>query len=555
MDSTGQSAIGEPRGAQIECRRQPGLVVHGVGDISTPLREEQARQLIAQSRQAPFGRGSETVVDTSVGNTWQLDASQFEFRNGAWAQFLDSCIQYTATYLGVTSPIQAELYKMLIHETGAMFKAHTDTEKIPGMFGTPVICLPSPHQGGDVVVKHQGQTKTFTTSQVQPSMLCWYSDVHHEVLPVTSGYRWVLIYNLAIPPDLERPSAALLQFETQELHHLRRCHIFYLLEHEYTEHSIAPRALKTTDLARVQCLKNLSDELEFDVFLAVLERMVMGSVEMDYDRYDGYRKRKSHDAGDPADWHDLEEVFKNETHTKKLVDLDGRLVRSENLIPECDPFEDSEDRNENYQGYMGNSGPTATQWYRATIAAQSPSIPALEFNLLWLPFLRDLVGVLTWTSTPLATPRYQQLVIALVETYVDRHVGPEPAAAVDWMLNPVRCYKMCSDCVQLNAFLASPTRTTARFSAGQKRRTHLRRMIECLGQQARDTWAARRRRVAEELLAFEPSALRALLGEEEHAKIMARLVPMGPVADGGLRTVSNGSVTGMKRKAEDEGRY
>lgn len=124
---------------------------------------------------------------------------------------------------------KAELYKMLIYEKGAMFKAHTEsdtsylippvctlrslngtsrprpchhdsTEKIPGMFGTLVICLPSPHEGGDVVVKHSGQAKTFSTSLVQPSVLCWYSDVHHEVLPVTSGYRCVLTYNLAIPP-------------------------------------------------------------------------------------------------------------------------------------------------------------------------------------------------------------------------------------------------------------------------------------------------------------------------------------------------------------------
>lgn len=48
---------------------------------------------------------------------------------------------------------------MLIYEKGAFFKAHTDTEKIPGMFGTMVICLDSAHEGGDVIVKHQGKTK------------------------------------------------------------------------------------------------------------------------------------------------------------------------------------------------------------------------------------------------------------------------------------------------------------------------------------------------------------------------------------------------------------
>ncbi|KAK0708876.1 hypothetical protein B0T21DRAFT_247800, partial [Apiosordaria backusii] len=94
--------------------------------------------------------------------------------------------------------VRAEIYKMLLYEKGALFKPHTDTEKIPGMFGTLVICLPSPHEGGDVVVTHCGQRRVFKTSEFEQSFICWYSDVTHEVVPVTLGYRWVLTYNLAI---------------------------------------------------------------------------------------------------------------------------------------------------------------------------------------------------------------------------------------------------------------------------------------------------------------------------------------------------------------------
>lgn len=77
------------------------------------------------------------------------------------------------------------------------------------MFGTLVICLPSEHQGGDLVVKHHDVTKVFKTSETQPSMACWFADVSHEVLPVTSGIRWVLTYNLAISHQVHRPSAAM----------------------------------------------------------------------------------------------------------------------------------------------------------------------------------------------------------------------------------------------------------------------------------------------------------------------------------------------------------
>ncbi|CAP73318.1 uncharacterized protein PODANS_2_7100 [Podospora anserina S mat+] len=107
-----------------------------------------------------------------------------------------------ATDLGISTTsgqsIYAEPYKLLIHEEGAMFKAHTDTEKIPGMFGTLIISLPSAHQGGDIVLKYQSQTTIYKTSEHKQSWACWYSDVSHEVLPIHSGYHIVLTFNLAI---------------------------------------------------------------------------------------------------------------------------------------------------------------------------------------------------------------------------------------------------------------------------------------------------------------------------------------------------------------------
>jgi len=77
------------------------------------------------------------------------------------------------------------------------------------MFGTLVICLPSEHEGGDLALKHGGITKAFKSSAAQPAMFCWYSDVSHEVLPVTSGYRWVLTFNLVTSPLNTQPTAAL----------------------------------------------------------------------------------------------------------------------------------------------------------------------------------------------------------------------------------------------------------------------------------------------------------------------------------------------------------
>ena len=52
------------------------ISVRDVGTIDFPLQEATVQQLIEKARQAPYGKGSETFVDTSVRNTWELDAAQ-----------------------------------------------------------------------------------------------------------------------------------------------------------------------------------------------------------------------------------------------------------------------------------------------------------------------------------------------------------------------------------------------------------------------------------------------------------------------------------------------
>ena len=105
----------------------PGLVVEDVGLIHLPLQEAQAKQIIAKARQAPYGKGSETIVDTSVRNTWELDPSQFRLTNAHWPLLISEICQTISVEAGLGDvPVQADMYKMLIYERGAMFKAHTE---------------------------------------------------------------------------------------------------------------------------------------------------------------------------------------------------------------------------------------------------------------------------------------------------------------------------------------------------------------------------------------------------------------------------------------------
>ena len=100
--------------------------VRDVGHISMPLTKRAAMQVVAQCLKAPYGKGSETIVDTSVRNTWELDPSRFELRGPSWRSFLNGIEARVAEDLGIRQPIIAELYKMLIYEEGAMFKPHAE---------------------------------------------------------------------------------------------------------------------------------------------------------------------------------------------------------------------------------------------------------------------------------------------------------------------------------------------------------------------------------------------------------------------------------------------
>ena len=64
----------------------PCLSVKGMTDpvLSLPLTTSQAKDIISVASQAPFGRGEETIVDTSVRCTWQLDPEQFTIKSLDW---------------------------------------------------------------------------------------------------------------------------------------------------------------------------------------------------------------------------------------------------------------------------------------------------------------------------------------------------------------------------------------------------------------------------------------------------------------------------------------
>jgi hypothetical protein len=127
----------------------PTIDVEGVGILSFPVPGAQVKAIIRQAVRAPYGRGEATILDTSVRKVWQVSASSMRVRGKSWGRTLQQILSATAGGLGCSAAdVSAELYKLLVYDKGSFFKAHRDTEKVDGMFGTLVVVLPSSHRGG-----------------------------------------------------------------------------------------------------------------------------------------------------------------------------------------------------------------------------------------------------------------------------------------------------------------------------------------------------------------------------------------------------------------------
>jgi hypothetical protein len=71
------------------------------------------------------------------------------------------------------------------------------------MIGSLVVAFPTPHEGGALLLRHRSQEWSFDSASVlavaQPFSVAYtafFSDIDHEVVPVTSGHRVTLTYNL-----------------------------------------------------------------------------------------------------------------------------------------------------------------------------------------------------------------------------------------------------------------------------------------------------------------------------------------------------------------------
>jgi 2OG-Fe(II) oxygenase superfamily len=271
----------------------PSITIEGVGTLGFPLMSSCLEPLKAVATKAPYGKGPETIIDEQVRRAWQIEPSQVSFGgDSAWPEYLAAVVRHACRELGISDDrfqktgVHANLYKMLVYETGGHFTPHRDTEKEEGMFGTLIIQLPSPFTGGAISFEHADETKKFDLSQGSDSSfhyVAFYADCKHQIHSVESGVRVTLLYNLVASLKQELPSHS-INHGTQSI--LRSIaadwkmekgapeHLGYQLGHKYTPKSFSAESLKGRDVIVLSTLMNAKTPVGsplFHIWLLMME--------------------------------------------------------------------------------------------------------------------------------------------------------------------------------------------------------------------------------------------------------------------------------------------
>ncbi|KAK9813504.1 hypothetical protein WJX73_003015 [Symbiochloris irregularis] len=351
----------------------PGLSVADFGCISLPLQPQQAEALQKICKPAPFGRGEATVLDPAVRRSWQVDASKVHCANPEFKQCLERYTSKVAEDLGVYTSVavSAQLYKLLLYQTGDHFAEHRDTEKADGMFATMVILLPSVYQGGELVVQHNGKSKTFDFSAANGYSLCcaaFYADCKHQLLPVQSGYRLALVYNLVHAANVPKPILRDRAETIAQIHSLAqqwdvpddepRCQV-YVLDHQYSEDGLQGLAtLKNRDRAVAALLHDVAQSGILEVFIVTLKHYISGQ------DVGGQRRR-----WEVVPWEDCE-IYTDRRTVEDWQTLEGQKIKhcpleisADDIMQGADVFDGRDPTGEDHCGYTGNAGATLSKWY------------------------------------------------------------------------------------------------------------------------------------------------------------------------------------------------
>ena len=473
----------------------PRIEVQGVGVLSIPVLESQAQALIRQAVQAPYGRGTETIVDPNVRRVWQLLPDQVLISGKSWPANFDAILSRVTIGLGCEGwTVSAELYKILVYEAGGFFVSHRDTEKAEGMFGTLVLVLPSAHQGGELVLRHAGQEVTVDMAALENSeigFVAFYADCEHELRPVIAGHRVCVVYNLLQSPGAAGDSAKLLGIpdESKTVEAAAGLlesafagpgapvKIAWLLEHYYSPDGLSFAALKAADRARAEVLVKAAQRSGCVAHLGIVHLEQSGSAEPYI--APSYR-RSRHAYEDYAGANGAEEKFEivDVSYSDKYIDqwrdsrdrcveMDRIPLKPGELLPDgaLDGLPPDKQR---LTEATGNEGSTFERSYHraAVVIWRTEAFPLVLLQAgasAALPYLKNLLNpadgvVVTAGSRSAATDLAQRMVETWPTAYFipHRQIGGGKSSAHSLLEQLVRLgdVELLDDFVERNVVLA-----------------------------------------------------------------------------------------------------
>lgn len=174
----------------------------------------------------------------------------------------------------------------------------------------------------------------------------------HEIQPIISGHRLVLVYNLVKDPSEPVPSALPFAQDKKEISSLLSAWeravvkgntkapqaLIYNLDHKYADCSLGFSSLKGSDRVKASYFRELCPRAEICFYLASMERMQMGSCEEDMDEHEDefyYRKRPRYydedDEDDEDDGDDEDEDGESDEDDEDEEPLDAHHTIEEVL--------------------------------------------------------------------------------------------------------------------------------------------------------------------------------------------------------------------------------
>jgi len=358
----------------------PGLGVEGLGPIRLPLMPRMAKPLIASCQVAPYGKGTKTLVDRDVRNTYELNPEQFRL-SAAWDAAIANVTRSVADELGLPADrLEARLYKLLVYEKGGFFLPHRDSEKHDRMVASMIVVLPNEFEGGALLVRHGATEEKLEFEEAAtgktPCYAAFYADCEHEVQPVHHGRRLCLTYNLVLKPQREKSSTgavpptpvdALAESIGTWISRQPACPLVFALEHQYTRHGLSLDLLKGGDRQLADLIAPAAKQAGCLVHLSQVERHTLqfaddGCFEGSYrrsDRHEEARRRKI----------TIGEIYEDDLSGTQWTDLHGKkqpwgaMPFDLSAIVSSIPLDDWTPTSEEFEGYTGNAGNTLDRWY------------------------------------------------------------------------------------------------------------------------------------------------------------------------------------------------